>query len=95
MLGRVDSRTAGLSGLGNMGASDLILAAAGGAVCLALAATLWALAQGRALGARLQEQSGRLKTAEFEADAARGAVDAFDGAVLAIANDEVTLVSGA
>ena len=78
-----------------MGASDLILAAALGAVCLALAATFWALAQGRRLGARLTELSDRLKSAEFEADAARGAVDAFDGAVVAICGDEVKLVSGA
>ena len=63
-----------------MGASDLILAAAAGAVCLALAATFWAIAQGKALGARLHDQSGRLKEAEFQAEAARGAVDAFDGA---------------
>ena len=78
-----------------MGASDLILAAALGAVCLALAATLWALAQGRRLGARLTDLSDRLKSAEFEAEAARGAVDAFDGAVVAIAGDEVRLISGA
>ncbi|MGZ3314457.1 MAG: two-component sensor histidine kinase, partial [Caulobacteraceae bacterium] len=73
----------------------MILAAAGGAACLALAATFWALAQGRSLGARLLEQSARLKEAEFQAEAACGAVDAFDGAVLAISNDEVTLISGA
>jgi signal transduction histidine kinase len=78
-----------------MGASDLILAAAGGAVCLALAATFWALAQGRALGARLHDLTARLDAARFDAEAARGAVDAFDGAVLAISNDEVILVSGA
>ena len=78
-----------------MGASDLILAAAGGAVCLALAATFWALAQGRSLGARLADLSVQLKGAEFDAEAARGAVDAFDGAVLAISGDEVKLVSGA
>src|SRR5436309_1634014 len=58
-------------------------------------ASSWALAQGRRLGARLRDLSERLKTAEFDAEAARGAVDAFDGAVLAISGDEVTLVSGA
>jgi len=78
-----------------MGASDLILAAALGAVCLALAATFWALAQGRRLGARLADLSDRLKSAEFDAEAARGAVDAFDGAVVAISGEEVKLVSGA
>ena len=77
-----------------MGASDLILAAAFGAVCLALAATFWAYAQGRRLSARLTHLSDRLKSAEFEAEAARGAVDAFDGAVVAICGDEATLVSG-
>jgi signal transduction histidine kinase len=78
-----------------MGASDLILAAAAGAVCLALAATFWAFAQGRSLGARLLGLQDRLTRAEFEAEAAQGAVEAFDGAVVAIAGDEVRLVSGA
>jgi signal transduction histidine kinase len=77
-----------------MGAPDLILAAAGGAVCLALAATLWAMAQGRRLAARITALNTRVRAAEFEAESARGAIEAFDGAILAIHNDEVQLVSG-
>ena len=77
-----------------MGASDLILAAAAGAVCLALAATFWALAQGRSMAARIAELSARVKTAEFAAEAARGAVEAFDGAVVAIHGEEAHLISG-
>jgi signal transduction histidine kinase len=78
-----------------MNASDTILAAAGGAVCLALAATLWALAQGRRFGARIGLLTSEVEAAEFQADAARGAVEAFDGAVLAVQDDEVHLISGA
>ena len=77
-----------------MGASDLILAAAAGAVCLAMAATFWALAQGRRAGARIAALTARLKTSMREAEAARGAAEAFDGAVLAIEADEVHLVCG-
>src|SRR3954469_4548596 len=77
-----------------MGEPDLILAAAGGAVCLALAATLWAMAQGRRLGARIGALNTRVRAAQFEAESARGAIEAFDGAVLAIHNDEVHLISG-
>jgi signal transduction histidine kinase len=77
-----------------MSVSDLILAAAGGAVCLALAATFWALAQGRAMADRIADLAARIKTAEFDADAARGAVEAFDGAVVAIQGETVHVVSG-
>jgi signal transduction histidine kinase len=77
-----------------MGASDLILAAAAGAVCLALAATLWAFAQGRSARTRINALHASLKTSQREAEAARGAAEAFDGAVLAIEADEVHLVCG-
>jgi signal transduction histidine kinase len=77
-----------------MGASDLVLAAAAGAVCLAIAATVWALAQGRSAAARIAALDARLQTLQLEADAARGAAEAFDGAVLAIEGDEVHLLSG-
>src|SRR4051794_16759897 len=78
-----------------MGVSDLILAAATGAACLAIAVTLWAFAQGRGASARIVALSRRLKTLEREAEAARGAAEAFDGALLSIDGDEVHLVSGA
>jgi signal transduction histidine kinase len=78
-----------------MGVSDLILAAAAGAACLAIAVTLWASAQGRSLTARIAVLSQRLKALQHQAETARAAADAFDGAVLAIDGDEVQLVSGA
>ncbi len=77
-----------------MGVSDLIMAAAAGAVSLALAATVWAFAQRRSAAARIAVLSDRLKIAERQAEAARGAAEAFDGAVLAIEADEVHLVCG-
>ena len=78
-----------------MGVSDLILAAATGAACLALAATLWAFVQGRRASARIVQLSRRLVGLEREAEAARAAAEAFDGAVLAIDGDDVALVWGA
>jgi signal transduction histidine kinase len=77
-----------------MGASDLILAAGAGAVCLAMAAILWAIAQGRRAGARIAALHVRIKALQREAEAARGAAEAFDGAVLVIEGDDVQLVSG-
>jgi signal transduction histidine kinase len=77
-----------------MGASDLILAAFAGAICLALAATFWAFAQGQRMAARIAEMAVALKRARLEAEAARGAAEAFDGAVMAIQADDVTLVFG-
>jgi len=77
-----------------MGASDLILAAFAGAICLAMAATFWALAQGRSAGARIAALNAQLKTSQREVEAARGAAEAFDGAILAIEGDDVHLVSG-
>jgi len=64
-------------------------------MCLALAATFWAMAQGRSFGARVAALNDQLKQAQFAAESARGAVDAFDGAILALQSDDVTLVSGA
>ncbi len=77
-----------------MGASDLILAAFAGAICLAIAATFWAFAQGQSAAARIAALGDRLKAAQQHADLARSAAEAFEGAILAIDADEVHLASG-
>jgi signal transduction histidine kinase len=66
-----------------MGVLDLVLAAAGGAVCLAIAATLWALAQRRLADARISELQRRLERLQADAAGAKSAVDIFDSAVIA------------
>jgi signal transduction histidine kinase len=77
-----------------MDALHLVLAAAGGAVCLALAATFWAVAQRRGADARIGVLTARLQRLESQTEAARGAIEAFDGAVLSIDGETVRLVSG-
>jgi signal transduction histidine kinase len=66
---------------------DLLLAAAIGGVCLAVAATLWAAAQRRSTGARV---------AAAKANAGDGGVwaDAFDTAVIAVEAGNPRLVAG-
>lgn len=66
-----------------MGVLDLVLAAAAGAVCLAIAATLWAMAGRRLSDARVSALQTRLARLEVEAAAAKSSVDVFDSAVLA------------
>ena len=46
---------------------DLIVAAAAGAVCLALCAALWSLAQKRAMDRRLRRLQDRLEIAQLGA----------------------------
>ena len=53
-----------------MTSHELILAAAAGAVCLAICATLWALAQRRRFEARLAVLQGRLADPAFYQGAA-------------------------
>ncbi|HVY33838.1 MAG TPA: ATP-binding protein [Caulobacteraceae bacterium] len=77
-----------------MDALHLVLAAAAGAVCLALAAAFWAAASRRDADARLTALSQRLNRAEQQGEAARGAIEAFDGAVLSIEGDMVRLAAG-
>ena len=78
-----------------MGVLDLVLAAAGGAVCLAIAATLWALAGRRMADAHIAALQARLARLDAEASAARSSVDVFDSAVLAAeAGGAVRLVAG-
>ncbi|KSB89966.1 histidine kinase [Caulobacter vibrioides] len=73
---------------------DLILAATAGAVCLAICATLWALAQRRAFDARLAGMRLRLDALESGSVAAQASAEAFDNALVAVEDGAARLVSG-
>jgi PAS domain-containing protein len=77
-----------------MPAWDAAFAAAGGAVSLALAATLWALAQQRRARARILELTQALSAFERRAEAAHASAEAFDRAVVVIDSDGARLASG-
>ncbi|PXA88629.1 two-component sensor histidine kinase, partial [Caulobacter sp. D4A] len=73
---------------------DLILAAAAGAVCLAICATLWALAQRRAFDARMAAMLRRLQELESGSLATQASSEAFDNALVAVEDGSARLVSG-
>src|SRR5579875_3867664 len=78
-----------------MGVLDLVLAAAAGAVCLAIAATLWAWAGRRMADARLAQMRADLSHLGVQARGLRGAIEVFDTAVIAIeASGPARLVAG-
>ena len=77
-----------------MGAYQLILAAAAGAVSLAICAVLWALAQRRSAQGRIAELRAQLAALESRADAAQASAEAFDSALLAIEDGHAMLASG-
>jgi signal transduction histidine kinase len=77
-----------------MDALHLVLMATAGAVCLALAAAFWAVAVRRGADARVAALISRLGRAEQQGEAARAAIEAFDGAVLSIEGDTVRLAAG-
>ena len=77
-----------------MGAEYLILAAAAGAVSLAICAVLWALAQRRQAAAQAAELSARLAGLEVSADAAQASAEAFDSALIAVEDGRASLASG-
>jgi signal transduction histidine kinase len=77
-----------------MDAPHLVLAAAAGAVLLALAAAFWAAASRRASDARIAVLQHLLNRAEQQGEAARGAIEAFEGAVLSVEGDTVRLAAG-
>ncbi len=77
-----------------MNAHELILAAAAGAVCLAICATLWALAQQRVGRARLAALRARVAVLETQAEVAQSSVEAFDSALLAVEDGRAILASG-
>jgi len=73
---------------------DLILAAAAGAVCLAICATLWALGQRRSFEARIAALKARLVDVGGDALDAPAWVEAFDTAVIAIEGGRASLAAG-
>ena len=77
-----------------MTSSDLILAATAGAVCLALCATLWAMAQRRRFERHTAHLTSRADALEYRLMDSQGAAEAFDTAVIAIHEAGVHLVSG-
>ncbi|HVI32052.1 sensor histidine kinase [Phenylobacterium sp.] len=77
-----------------MSADQLILAAAAGAVSLAICAVLWALAQRRHAQARVDALAERLAGVEARAEAAQASAEAFDSALLAVEDGRAMLASG-
>ena len=77
-----------------MGAEYLILAAAAGAVALAISAVLWALAQRRQAQARVADLAARLSGLEVRADAAQASAEAFDSALIAVEDGHAMLAYG-
>ncbi|MFL5295604.1 MAG: PAS-domain containing protein [Phenylobacterium sp.] len=77
-----------------MSAHQLILAAAAGAVSLAICAVLWALAQRRQAQARIQVLADKLASLETRAEAAQASAEAFDSALLAVEDGQALLASG-
>jgi signal transduction histidine kinase len=78
-----------------MSAHELILAAAAGAVSLAICALLWALAQRRRAQARVDQLARALVELEHRTEAAQASAEAFDSALLAVEEGEASLASGA
>ncbi len=79
---------------GLMTSYELILSAAAGAVCLAICATLWALAQRRAFEARLAALQSRLSGVGAGVLAAQASAEAFDNALISVEDGRAALVSG-
>jgi len=77
-----------------MTAQDLTLAAAAGAVCLAICATLFALVGRRRGEARLVAVRRRYEEARARADAAQAGAEAFDTALIAIEAGRPRLAAG-
>jgi signal transduction histidine kinase len=77
-----------------MSPPELILAAAAGAVSLAICAVLWALAQRRQAQDRVDAIGARLNAIESRADAAQASAEAFDSALLAVEDGRALLASG-
>ncbi len=80
--------------MGAAAAPDLIIAAATGGVCLAMAATLWAVSVRRRADARIGEFRERIRRLEGMADATQSSAEAFDSAMLTIEDGAVSLAWG-
>jgi signal transduction histidine kinase len=77
-----------------MASPDLVFAAAIGAVCLALAAILWAVSVRRGANEQLAQNCERLIRLEALADAAQASAEAFDSAMLTIEDGRARLAWG-
>jgi signal transduction histidine kinase len=77
-----------------MSAHELILAAAAGAVSLAICAVLWALAQRGRAQARVDQLGRILAGLEQRAEAAQASAEAFDSALLSVEDGQASLASG-
>ncbi|HEY2751105.1 sensor histidine kinase [Phenylobacterium sp.] len=77
-----------------MSGHQLILAAAAGAVSLAICAILWALVQRRHAQERVEAITARLASVEARAEAAQASAEAFDSALLAVEDGRALLASG-
>ncbi|MBO9710929.1 MAG: PAS-domain containing protein [Caulobacter sp.] len=77
-----------------MTSPDMILAATAGAVCLALCATLWAMAQRRRFEAQMAHMRARLDALESGDLSAQASAEAFDTVVIAVEHGLARLVSG-
>ncbi len=73
---------------------QLILAAAAGAVSLAICAVLWAMAQQRQAQAQVAAVQRQLANVEARAEAAQASAEAFDSALLAVEDGRALLASG-
>jgi signal transduction histidine kinase len=76
------------------GQPDLILAAAIGALCLALAASLWAVSVRRRADRQVAAASDRLARLEGLADATQASAEAFDSAMLTVEDGHAELAWG-
>ncbi|HEY5107151.1 MAG TPA: ATP-binding protein [Caulobacteraceae bacterium] len=77
-----------------MSPQDLILAAAAGAVCLAICATLWALVSRRAGEAKMAAMKARAGEAQALAAATQASAEAFDTALVSILDGRARLIAG-
>jgi signal transduction histidine kinase len=77
-----------------LNAENLILAAAAGAVSLAICALLWALAQRRAAKERVAEMAARLAEREHHAESVHASAEAFESALLSVEDGRAALASG-
>jgi signal transduction histidine kinase len=78
-----------------LGPDDLLIAAAAaGSVCLAICATLWAVAQRRAGDARASALEARIDQLAAGSEAARASTEAFDCALVVIDDGRARLASG-
>ena len=77
-----------------MGSQELMLAAAAGAVSLAISAALWALAQRRAADRRVGDLTQRIRQLEAGAETAQASAEAFDSTLLAVEDGHALLASG-